>query len=191
MQEELHGLDRRRLTAEVETSTITSVVGDVTLGAKNHPFKSQTFKIPTNCDFYGERIWGLSAKGFDCRDCGYTCHSKCEIKVPADCPGEQIKEERKRLKAERQEVANRLFSPDPGPPAHVAELPDLTRSNTMNSLSSHSVQRTASGPRTPVTEEAGGGDEAGAVAPRASVSSTKGATAMCKNRMMAPPGGVH
>ncbi|KAI1040651.1 hypothetical protein LB505_006517 [Fusarium chuoi] len=86
MQEDLHSIDRQRLTAEVETSTITSVVGDVTLGAKNHNFKSQTFKIPTNCDLCGERIWGLSAKGFDCRDCGYTCHSKCPPTVLANSP---------------------------------------------------------------------------------------------------------
>ncbi|KAJ2975440.1 hypothetical protein NQ176_g5518 [Zarea fungicola] len=76
LQQDLHSVNRRRMTAEVEMSTITAVVGDVTQGAKNHNFKSQTFKIPTNCDLCGERIWGLSAKGFDCRDCGYTCHSK-------------------------------------------------------------------------------------------------------------------
>lgn len=136
LQEQLHQVDRKRLTAEVETSTITSVVGDVTVGAKNHNFKSQTFKIPTNCDLCGERIWGLSAKGFDCRDCGYTCHSKCEMKVPAECPGELSKEERKKGKLDRQTTTGTLRKPAPGTPDHVAELPDLTRSNTMNSLSS-------------------------------------------------------
>ncbi|KAI1822395.1 hypothetical protein F4861DRAFT_389325 [Xylaria intraflava] len=136
LQEDLHQIDRKRLTAEVETSTITSLVGDVTLGAKNHNFKSQTFKIPTNCDLCGERIWGLSAKGFDCRDCGYTCHSKCEMKVPAECPGELSKEERKKSKADRQAAAGAPLKPPTGTPEHVAELPDLTRSNTMNSLSS-------------------------------------------------------
>ncbi|KAI0019326.1 FCH-domain-containing protein [Xylariomycetidae sp. FL0641] len=148
MQEDLHQVDRKRLTAEVETSTITSVVGDVTLGAKNHNFKSQTFKIPTNCDLCGDRIWGLSAKGFDCRDCGYTCHSKCEMKVPAECPGELSKEERKKYKAERQAAAGSLLKPS-GTPDHVAELPDLSRSNTMNSLSSGyaaSAHRSISGP---------------------------------------------
>jgi hypothetical protein len=44
MQEDLHQVERQRLTAEVETNTITAVVGDVTLGAKNHNFKSQTSK---------------------------------------------------------------------------------------------------------------------------------------------------
>ncbi|KAI0879141.1 hypothetical protein GGS24DRAFT_486837 [Hypoxylon argillaceum] len=136
LQEDLHQVDRKRLTAEVETSTITSAVGDVTLGAKNHNFKSQTFKIPTNCDLCGERIWGLSAKGFDCRDCGYTCHSKCEMKVPAECPGELSKEERKKSKADRQTSTGTVSKAAPGTPNHVAELPDLSRTNTMNSLSS-------------------------------------------------------
>ncbi|CAM1500545.1 Fc.00g097070.m01.CDS01 [Cosmosporella sp. VM-42] len=185
MQEDLHNLDRQRLTAEVETSTITSVVGDVTLGAKNHNFKGQTFKIPTNCDLCGERIWGLSAKGFDCRDCGYTCHSKCEMKVPADCPGEQSKEDRKKLKAERQDSANKLLKPGSAAPTHVAELPDLTRSNTMNSLSSHSARPSlsgsVSGQRSPSEETP---PEPG---PRPSISSAKSAGTLRKNRVMAPP----
>ncbi|KAI1331720.1 hypothetical protein F5Y16DRAFT_359083 [Xylariaceae sp. FL0255] len=156
MQEDLHQVDRKRLTAEVETSTITSAVGDVTLGAKNHNFKSQTFKIPTNCDLCGERIWGLSAKGFDCRDCGYTCHSKCEMKVPAECPGELSKDDRKKQKTERQAAAGTLLKPAPGVPDHIAELPDLSRSNTMNSMSSgyaasahRSISGSISGPRPP------------------------------------------
>ena len=193
LQEELHLLDRKRLTAEVETSTITTTVGDVTLGAKNHNFKSQTFKIPTNCDLCGERIWGLSAKGFDCRDCGYTCHSKCEMKVPADCPGEKSKEERKKLKAERQEAANALLSPPTGPPAHVAELPDLTRSNTMTSLSSGyaasanrsvSISGTASRPLSSSEENI-----PELASPRTSLSTTTTTTTggARKNRVVAPP----
>lgn len=187
MQEVLHNLDRQRLTAEVETSTITSVVGDVTLGAKNHNFKSQTFKIPTNCDLCGERIWGLSAKGFDCRDCGYTCHSKCEMKVPADCPGEKSKEERKKLKAERQDSANKLLKPvASGSTSNVSNVsnpsdgPDLSRSNTMNSLSSREAQRSISGRSATPTEES-------APAPRPSVSSTTSTGPVRKNRIMAPP----
>ncbi|TPX13271.1 uncharacterized protein E0L32_006244 [Thyridium curvatum] len=190
MQEELHSLDRRRITAEVETSTITSAVGDVTLGAKSHNFKSQTFKIPTNCDLCGERIWGLSAKGFDCRDCGYTCHSKCEMKVPAECPGEQTKEERKKLKQERQEAANALVGGRPagggsgGSTPQVAELPALSRSNTMNSLSSGyaaSAHRSISGPLSPseetLPEEPSGG-------PRPT---PPAAAAGARKRIMAPP----
>ena len=181
MQEELHAVDRQRLTAEVETTTITGAVGDVTLGAKNHNFKSQTFKIPTNCDLCGERIWGLSAKGFDCRDCGYTCHSKCEMKVPADCPGEQNKDERKKLKAQRQEAANQLLKPvATGSTTHASEGPDLSRSNTMNSLSSREARRSAT--HLSPTEEA-----EPAAPPRPSISSaTSGGTAR-RNRIVAPP----
>jgi hypothetical protein len=136
LQEALHETDRKRLAAEVETSTIMSVAGDLSVGAKNHNFKSQTFKIPTNCDLCGERIWGLSAKGFDCRDCGYTCHSKCQMKVPAECPGEQTKEEKKKLKAERQEQAGAMPALDITPSNGTSAAPSLTRQNTMNSLSS-------------------------------------------------------
>ena len=181
MQEEMHQVDRKRLTAEVEASTITAVVGDVTLGAKNHNFKSQTFKIPTNCDLCGERIWGLSAKGFDCRDCGYTCHSKCEMKVPAECPGEQSKEARKKLKQERQEAATATLKPSGSP--SVAELPDLTRSNTTNSLSSGyaaSAQRSIAGPMSPTEETPP--EPAGR--PQSMVSSGNAAK---KHRVIAPP----
>lgn len=183
LQEELHQVDHKRLTAEVETSTITEAVGDVTVGSKSHNFKSQTFKIPTNCDLCGERIWGLSAKGFDCRDCGYTCHSKCEMKVPAQCPGEQTKEEKKVLKAERQQAANTLKSPT-GPARssdNVAELPSMSRSNTMNSLSSGyaaSAHRSVSGaPKSPA-------EEAPAAVSKPGIS---GPGVLRKNRVIAPP----
>ncbi|KAK0387300.1 hypothetical protein NLU13_5613 [Sarocladium strictum] len=191
LQENLHETDHQRLIAEVETATITAAVGDVTLGAKNHNFKSQTFKIPTNCDLCGERIWGLSAKGFDCRDCGYTCHSKCEMKVPPDCPGEQSKDERKKLKAERQAAATQLLKPEAnasttshGSHLSIAELPAMDRSNTMNSLSSHSARRSASGQLSPADEPPATPGEA---APRPSMSSVTSGTTMKRNRVVAPP----
>jgi hypothetical protein len=186
MQEELHQVDHKRLTAEVETSTITAAVGDVTLGAKSHNFKSQTFKIPTNCDLCGDRIWGLSAKGFDCRDCGYTCHSKCEMKVPAECPGEQNKEERKKLKTERQEVANSLKSPtSTGHSDSVAELPTMSRSNTMNSLSSGyaaSAHRSVSGSGLKSPTEETPPERPTSLKPELTGSNT-----LRKNRVVAPP----
>lgn len=182
MQEQLHEVDRRRLNAETETTTITSTIGDLTIGAKSHNFKSQTFKIPTNCDLCGERIWGLSAKGFDCRDCGYTCHSKCEMKVPAECPGEQSKDDKKKLKAERQALANHGRKASvAGNGDHVAELPTLSRSNTMNSLSSGyaaSANRSISrgGPQSPAED-----------APQQPDRASKPAATLRKNRIVAPP----
>ncbi|KAL8720552.1 MAG: hypothetical protein Q9225_002598 [Loekoesia sp. 1 TL-2023] len=185
LQDELHQMERKRLTSEVETSTITSVVGDLSLGAQNHSFKPQTFKIPTNCDLCGERIWGLSAKGFDCRECGYTCHSKCELKVPADCPGEQSKDERKKLKADRQQAAN-VAPPQSngGPVDGVHESPDLSRSNTMNSLSSGyvaSANRSVSGAGTRTPDEEHGPDRS------VSSSGTSKPPAARRNRIVAPP----
>ena len=183
LQEDLHQVERRRLTAEVETQTIVSTVGDVSLGAQNHQFKSQTFKVPTNCDLCGERIWGLSAKGFDCRDCGYTCHSKCELKVPAECPGEQSKEDRKRLKAERQAASKATpIQTNGGHHDGVAELPTLSRSNTMDTLSSGyaaSANRSVSGkiPSADATTDPVDG---------AQPATSKPAT-LRKNRIIAPP----
>lgn len=185
MQEDLHEIESKRLIAEVETITITTAVGDVSVGAQNHNFKLQTFKIPTNCDLCGERIWGLSAKGFDCRDCGYTCHSKCEMKVPAECPGEQSKEEKKKLKAERQ--AGSSIAPPPSNGSHlngVSELPALSRSNTMNSLSSgyavsanRSVSALSSKPADEDTSPDGG----------ASQPTISKVPATRRNRIVAPP----
>lgn len=181
LQEELHQLERKRSITEIETLTIKDAVGDVSLGAQNHNFKSQTFKIPTNCDLCGERIWGLSAKGFDCRACGYTCHSKCEMKVPAECPGEQSKEDRKKLKAERQAASNAALPQSNGShPEGVTELPALSRSNTMDTLSSGyaaSANRSVSGLSTTktLTEE-----------PPQEPAVSKPAT-LRKNRIAAPP----
>ncbi|KAF4179867.1 hypothetical protein CNMCM7927_001584 [Aspergillus lentulus] len=181
LQEALHETDRKRLAAEVETSTIMSVVGDLSLGARNHNFKSQTFKIPTNCDLCGERIWGLSAKGFDCRDCGYTCHSKCQMKVPAECPGEQTKEEKKKLKAERQEQAGAMPALDITPSNGTSAAPSLTRQNTMNSLSSGyaaSANRSLSN----VTSQ-----PASATEPAAPAETKPAVAAPKRNRILAPP----
>ena len=186
LQENLHEAERKRLTAEIEIATITDAVGDVSLGAQNHNFKPQTFKIPTNCDLCGERIWGLSAKGFDCRDCGYTCHSKCEMKVPAQCPGEQSKDEKKRLKAERQASSNVAlpFANGAPHPDHASELPALSRTNTMNSLSSGyaaSASRSVSGLPLKAPSDESNSDH--------SVSQTIGTKSATnrRNRIVAPP----
>ncbi|KAL2888853.1 Protein BZZ1 [Ceratocystis lukuohia] len=196
MQEDLHDLDRKRLTAEAETSTITAAVGDVTLGAMNHNFKAQTFKIPSSCDLCGDKIWGISAKGMECRDCGYTCHTKCEMKVPAECPGEQNKEERKKLKSQRQAAATSLLRPDSTSQSQTVDLPALSRSNTVNSTTSGysaSVKKpisvsglsSSSTPRTPADEPSIPSSEPDP--PRASTSSAASGGAPRKNRVMAPP----
>ena len=193
VMEEMHAVERTRITAEVETSTIMSVVGDLSLRGKNHNFKSETFKIPTNCDLCGDRIWGLSAKGFNCTDCGFTCHSKCELKVPADCPGEQTKEERKKLKAERQAAAAAAVE---APPITNGGAPALTRQDTMNSLSSGyaaSAQRSVSG-TIPRSNTVTSNDDNSApqrsstlTSSVADISASKPTPAVRRNRIVAPP----
>jgi hypothetical protein len=184
IQEAMHEIERQKVSAEVEVSTITSVVGDVSIGARNHNFKSQTFKIPTNCDLCGDRIWGLSAKGFDCRDCGYTCHSKCEMKVPADCPGEQTKEEKKKLKDERQKSAHTVTSTNGAASGSHADMPKLGRSDTVNSMNtlssgySATAHRSISGGMSPTLEDPPAEKKAAAPAP---------APGPRRNRMIAPP----
>ncbi|KAF1951212.1 FCH-domain-containing protein [Byssothecium circinans] len=182
LQEGMHEVERQKVNAEVEVSTITSAVGDLSRGARNHNFKGQTFKIPTNCDLCGDRIWGLSAKGFDCRDCGYTCHSKCEMKVPADCPGEQTKEEKKKLKDERQRSAH--AAPPVNGNSGSADMPRISRSDTVNSMNtlssgySATAHRSISGGMSPTAEE-----------PPAMPTENKlvSAPAPRRNRIVAPP----
>ncbi|RAR04985.1 FCH-domain-containing protein [Stemphylium lycopersici] len=183
IQEAMHEVERQKVSAEVEVSTITSVVGDLSIGARNHNFKSQTFKIPTNCDLCGDRIWGLSAKGYDCRDCGYTCHSKCEMKVPADCPGEQSKEERKKLKEERQKAAHTVTTTNGAATSSSADMPRLGRSDTVNSMNtlssgySATAHRSVSG-MSPTVEETPPPPEKKAPAPLPGPR---------RNRIVAPP----
>ncbi|KAK3672455.1 Protein BZZ1 [Recurvomyces mirabilis] len=162
-REALHAAESRMISAEVEVSTITSAVGDISVGARNHAFKNETFRLPTNCDLCGDRIWGLSAKGMSCNDCGYTCHLKCELKVPADCPGELNKEQRKAAKAERQSSAQAAVTAPTdgesnGGAGHRGSGAGLQRSDTigsMNTLSSGyaaSANRSVSGTGVPATE---------------------------------------
>lgn len=166
--EALHSAERKLITAEVEVSTITSNVGDVSAGATRHAFKNETFRLPTNCDLCGDRIWGLSAKGQICNDCGFTCHTKCELKVPADCPGELNKEQRKSVKAERQAAAAAQAAPPPssnggagggggsgggggggggGGAGGRGSMPGLQRSDTMGSMNTLSSGYAASAHR--------------------------------------------
>ncbi|KAH9948829.1 hypothetical protein B0H21DRAFT_731329 [Amylocystis lapponica] len=73
------------LKAEIDTIT-TALGGDE--GAQSpHTFKSSSFSIPTTCVYCKSSIWGLSKQGKTCKACGISVHSKCELKIPADCPG--------------------------------------------------------------------------------------------------------
>ncbi|RUS30762.1 hypothetical protein BC938DRAFT_478989 [Jimgerdemannia flammicorona] len=72
---------------DTEVAMITEAIGDSALKARGHDFKATSFAIRTTCDYCQATIWGLSKQGFTCKDCGYNCHTKCEMKVPPDCTG--------------------------------------------------------------------------------------------------------
>ncbi|KAF7795164.1 hypothetical protein EIP86_006313 [Pleurotus ostreatoroseus] len=75
----------RTLLAEIET--ISSALGGDEGAQCPHTFKSSSFSIPTQCAYCKSSIWGLSKQGKTCKSCGISVHNKCELKVPADCPG--------------------------------------------------------------------------------------------------------
>ncbi|PWN49546.1 hypothetical protein IE53DRAFT_369667 [Violaceomyces palustris] len=68
-----------------EIECIRGAIGDDEGQARPHRFKPASFTIPTTCDYCGGTIWGIARQGFVCKPCGYTVHSKCEMKVPAEC----------------------------------------------------------------------------------------------------------
>jgi hypothetical protein len=82
------------------------------------------------------------------------------MKVPAECPGELSKEDKKKLKAERQEQAGATpaFDSSVSSPANEAsELPALSRKDTMNSLSSgYSARPSRSASNLPTTADTPG-----------------------------------
>lgn len=52
---------------------------------KPHAFKTHTFKGLNWCEFCGNFLWGFTAQGVRCEDCGFSAHSRCSEKVPCDC----------------------------------------------------------------------------------------------------------
>ncbi|KAJ7288142.1 hypothetical protein C8J57DRAFT_1641335 [Mycena rebaudengoi] len=68
-----------------EIDTISAAIGDDEGAQQPHSFKSSSFSIPTQCGYCKSSIWGLSKQGKTCRACNLSVHSKCELKVPADC----------------------------------------------------------------------------------------------------------
>jgi len=64
-------------------------VGDDEGSQQPHSFKSASFSIPAQCGYCKSSIWGLSKQGKTCKLCGLSVHSKCELKVPADCQRSQ------------------------------------------------------------------------------------------------------
>lgn len=52
---------------------------------KSHHFKIHTFKGLNWCELCANFLWGFTAQGVKCEDCGFQAHSKCSELVPAKC----------------------------------------------------------------------------------------------------------
>lgn len=104
------------------------------------------------------------------------------MKVPADCVGEQSREEKKKLKEERQKIAHAIAGTNGATSSSHADTSKLGRSDTINSMNtlssgySATAQRTVSGAMPPTAEEASVEKKAGVPAPGAR-----------RNRIVAPP----
>ncbi|KAK9696223.1 RhoGAP domain [Popillia japonica] len=52
---------------------------------KTHVFKVTTFKGLNWCELCGNFLWGFTAQGVKCEDCGMIAHTRCSEKIPNDC----------------------------------------------------------------------------------------------------------
>lgn len=52
---------------------------------KYHAFKVHTFKGLNWCEVCANFLWGFTAQGVKCEDCGIVAHQKCSELVPAKC----------------------------------------------------------------------------------------------------------
>ncbi|KAG6827113.1 hypothetical protein H0H92_013157 [Tricholoma furcatifolium] len=102
---------------ETEIDTICSAIGDEHGDQRPHSFKATSFSIPTQCGYCKSTIWGLSSKGKTCKLCGISVHSKCELKIPADCQqGSLVRTEslaRRGSTASRRSTSSRVVSSPP------------------------------------------------------------------------------
>lgn len=53
--------------------------------SKSHSFKVHTFKGLNWCELCANFLWGFTAQGVKCEDCGFIAHAKCSENVPNHC----------------------------------------------------------------------------------------------------------
>ncbi|KAJ6525279.1 hypothetical protein DFH09DRAFT_1188777 [Mycena vulgaris] len=107
-----YATSERILNTEMET--ISAAIGDDEGAQHPHSFKSSSFSIPTQCGYCKSSIWGLSKQGKTCRACNLSVHSKCELKVPADCQHSEL--ERKTSVVSRSATTASRTALDRAPP---------------------------------------------------------------------------
>ncbi|XP_063230291.1 beta-chimaerin isoform X2 [Bacillus rossius redtenbacheri] len=73
------------LDAEREATQLPPAAAAAAAYDRPHNFRVHTFKGLNWCEFCGNFLWGFTAQGVKCEDCGFSAHSKCSEKVPCDC----------------------------------------------------------------------------------------------------------
>ncbi|KAJ1309726.1 hypothetical protein OPQ81_006491 [Rhizoctonia solani] len=82
---QLTDLELVRVGYQAEMQVISSALGGDEGAQKPHEFKSTSFSIPVPCGYCKSNIWGLSKPGKTCKNCGISVHTRCELKMPAEC----------------------------------------------------------------------------------------------------------
>ncbi|KEP47268.1 putative Bzz1-Myo3/5p-Bee1p-Vrp1p actin assembly complex component-like protein [Rhizoctonia solani 123E] len=82
---QLTDLELIRVGYQAEMQVVSSALGGDEGARKPHEFKSTSFSIPAPCGYCKTNIWGLSKPGKTCRNCGISVHTRCELKMPAEC----------------------------------------------------------------------------------------------------------
>ncbi|XP_035010818.1 serine/threonine-protein kinase D2 isoform X2 [Hippoglossus stenolepis] len=59
-----------------------------------HTFAVHSYTRPTVCQYCKRLLRGLFRQGLQCKDCKFNCHKRCAYKVPNDCLGETIGDNR-------------------------------------------------------------------------------------------------
>ncbi|XP_053728172.1 serine/threonine-protein kinase D2 isoform X2 [Synchiropus splendidus] len=59
-----------------------------------HTFAIHSYTRPTVCQYCKRLLRGIFRQGLQCKDCKFNCHKRCAYKVPNDCLGETIGENR-------------------------------------------------------------------------------------------------
>lgn len=80
MKRKLMIFDYQGVTLQAKLSLIQSIIPSET--GVRHQFKSRSSAMPTSCDFCLLPLWG--PREF-CSVCKFTCHARCEMKVPSEC----------------------------------------------------------------------------------------------------------
>jgi len=82
-----------KLICEIQINEISKYIDNEPKSERQHVFKPKKIINPTVCDYCKEKLWG---KAYICKLCTFSCHIKCELKVPLECNG--VKTKRKSLR---------------------------------------------------------------------------------------------